>query len=151
LERARRFAVEFEGQLTNLVPRLPAPLQEAMKPLLNRLPADPATTRMTAAERVQVLVGLLNELDKFNNAVAVFSEKRPNARGEEVAVETVYVGLGAAYFVNEAGDFAGTGVAGLKGWEWTARPELAGSIREVIRIYRNERPARFVALPAVIR
>jgi hypothetical protein len=43
------------------------------------------------------------------------------------------------------------GTPGPGGWEWTVKPELAPQIREVIRIYRNERPARFVSLPATIR
>jgi DNA repair exonuclease SbcCD ATPase subunit len=151
LDRARQFAVEFEGQLTRLKPQLPAPLQEILKPLFNRLPADSASTRMTVAERTQVIVGILNELDKFNNAVSVFSEKRKNQKGEEVAVESVYVGLGAAYFINESNDFAGTGAPGSAGWDWAIKPELAASIREVIQIYRNERAAHFIALPVIIR
>jgi len=151
LDQARQFAANFEAQLPKLLPRLPAPLQEILKPLLARIPNDPASTRMTAAERAQVIVGILNELDKFNNAVTIFSEKRKNQTGDEVAVESVYVGLGAAYFVNNADDFAGTGTPGSDGWDWNIKPELASSVREVIRIYRNERPARFVALPAVIR
>jgi hypothetical protein len=151
LDRSREFAAGFEGRITKLVPQLPVPLQDILKPLLARLPADPANTKMAVTERVQVLVGVLNELDKFNNAVNLFSEKRKNDKGEEVAVETVYVGLGAAYFVNDADNFAGTGVLGANGWEWSIKPELASSVREVVRIYRNERGARFVALPATIR
>lgn len=150
LQRAREFAAGMEGKLTRLAPQLPAPLQDILKPQLNRLPAEPATTKMSAAERLQVVVGILNELDKFNNAVSIFSEKRKNSQGEEVAVETVYVGLGAAYFVNDAGSLAGTGTPGANGWEWTAKPEIAPAVREVIQVYRNERPARFVALPAAI-
>ena len=151
LERARQFAVEFEAQVTGLVPQLPAPLQDILKPLLSRIPTDRANTRMSAAERLQGIVGVVNELDKFNNSVAVLSEKRRNQQGEEIAVETVYVGLGAAYFVNAGDDFAGTGTPGRGGWDWTIKPELASAVRDVIRIYRNERPARFVALPTVIR
>lgn len=151
LERVRQFATGLESRVTKLVPRLPGPLQEVLKPLLARLPADPSNTKMTAAERFQILVSILNELDKFNNGLTIASEKRKNDRGEEVAVETVYVGLGAAFFVNEAGDFAGIGSAGPAGWEWTAKNELASTIREVIRIYRNERPARFLSLPVTIR
>jgi chromosome segregation ATPase len=151
LERTRQFADGFEAELGKLMPQLPVLLQDILKPLLNRLPADRANTRMSAAERAQVIVGILNEIDKFNNAVSIFSEKRKNEKGEEVAVETVYAGLGAAYFVNDSGDFAGTGVAGKSGWEWTIKSDLAPSVREVIRIYRNERTARFVTLPAVIR
>ena len=151
LERAREFVTGFEGEITTLLPRLPLPLQDIVKPLVNRLPADAAKTKMTVAERVQIVIGILNELDKFNNGVTIFSEKRKNDKGEELSVETVYVGLGAAYFVSDSGDFAGMGTAGPNGWEWTAKPELGGPVREIIRIYKNERAARFVPLPATIR
>jgi septal ring factor EnvC (AmiA/AmiB activator) len=151
LESARQFAAGFESQIGRLVPQLPAPLQDLLKPSLARMPTNAASTRMPATERLQVIVGVLNELDKFNNSVSIFGEKRKNQKGEEVAVETVYVGLGTAYFVNDAGDFAGAGAPGPDGWEWSIKPELAASVREVIHIYRNERPARFVPLPANIR
>lgn len=149
LDRARTVAAGLEQELIKQVPQLPAPLQEILRPLLARIPAD-SKTKATAAERMQVVVGILNELDKFNNAVSVFSERRKNPKGEDIAVETLYVGLGAAYFVNETGDFAGVGVPGPKAWEWSAKPALAAPIREAIRIYRNERPAKFIGLPAAI-
>jgi len=148
---AKKFATEFEVRIKQLVPQLPGPLQDILKPLLARLPADPNNTKMLGAERMQVLVGVLNELDKFNNAVSIFNERRKNDKGEEVSVQTVYIGLGAAYFVNEAGDFAGTGTAGKSGWEWTTKPEIAPTVHEVVKIYRNERAARFVTLPAAVR
>ena len=150
LERTRQFASEMEGQLKKLIPQLPQPLQEILKPSINRLPTD-SNTRMTSAERLQVIVGMLNELDKFNSGVSIFSEKRKDTHGQEIAVETVYVGLGAAYFVNASGDFAGTGTPGKTGWEWSTQPQLAASVREVIQIYKNERPARFIPLPVAIR
>jgi chromosome segregation ATPase len=151
LTRAKEFPTGLEGGIKKLAPQLPVPLQDILKKDLARLPPDPATTRMLAAERVQTLVGILNEIDKFNNAVNVFSERRKNAKGEEVAVQTVYVGLGAAYFVNDSGDFAGMGAPGVNGWEWTLKPELGPTVKEVIKIYRNERTAQFVTLPVAIR
>ncbi len=151
IERAREFATGAEAKISKLVPQLPVPLQEILRPLLNKIPADASTTRMSAAERMQVVVGVLGELDKFNNAVSLFSEKRKNSQGEEVAVETVYVGLGAAYFVNDANNFSGVGTPGAAGWEWTTKPEIAASVRDVIRVYRNEHPANFVALPVTVR
>lgn len=151
LEPSEKFAADFEGKISRLVPQLPQPLQDTLKPLLARLPADAAKTKMKATERFQVVVGILNEVDKFNNAVTIsFNEKRKNDNGAEVAVETVYVGLGAAYFVNAAGDFAGIGAPGANGWQWTKRAEIAPSVREAIRIYRAEQTARFVGLPVTI-
>ena len=143
-------AAELEAKVKAIVPQLPVPLQETVKPLLNRIPSD-EKTRMTAAERLQVVVGILSEFDKFNSAITLFTEKRANAKNQEIAVETVYVGLGAAYFTNDSGDFAGVGSPGASGWDWQIKPELGPAVREVIQIYRNERPARFVALPAEIR
>lgn len=151
LEESGQFATELQARILRRVPQLPAPLQDILKPLLHRLPGGSATTRMPVTERLQVLIGILSELDKFNNAVSIFSEKRKNQKSEEVAVQTIYVGLGAAYFVSDTGDLAGTGAPGPSGWEWTLREELAPSLKEVIRIYRNELPARFIALPAVIK
>lgn len=151
LDEAKRFAAKFEAEIAKCAPRMPAPLQELLKPLLNRLPANPEATRMSAAERIQVVVGVLNEIDKFNSGITIFSEKRKNNQGEEIAVETVYVGLGAAYFVNETGEFAGVGAPGATKWEWTINSALAPAVREVIQIYRNEKPARFVPLPVAIR
>lgn len=152
LDGVRQYATQLEARVKKFTPQLPVPLQDILKPLLARLPADPAATKMLAAERMQVLVGVLNELDKFNNSVNVFyTEKRKNPAGDEVAVQTIYVGLGAAYFVNEAGDFAGTGAPGANGWEWAVKPEIAPSVHEVVAIYGNKKAARFVTLPATIR
>jgi septal ring factor EnvC (AmiA/AmiB activator) len=151
LDRARDFATGFEAEIRKCAGQLPAPLQETLAPHLARMPADPATTKMLPADRVQVAVGLLNEIDKFNNAVNVFSEKRSNDRGEEVSVQTLYVGLGAAYFVNDTADFAGTGKPGPNGWEWTANNALAPAVQDAVHIYRNERTARFVPLPVALQ
>jgi hypothetical protein len=150
LDRVRAFATDFESRLKSTSPRWPAPLQESLKPLMLRLPEDPATTKMLAAERLQVIVGILNELDKFNSAVNLFNEKLKNPQGEEVAVETLYVGLGAAYFVNQTADFAGVGAPGPTGWQWTPQPEVAATVQEAVQMYRNERTARFLQLPVTI-
>jgi septal ring factor EnvC (AmiA/AmiB activator) len=151
LDHARQLIAGLESQVRSVTALLPAPLVETMQPLLTRLPEEAATTKVGVTERVQTVVSLLNEIDKFNNAVTLFSEKRKNEKGEEVAVETVYVGLGAAYFVNQTGDFAGAGRPGPKGWEWSIEPALADRVREVVRIYRGERTAHFVLFPVTIQ
>ena len=48
LEPSQKFAADFEGQLVKLVPKLPQPLQDILKPLLAKLPSDPANTKMKA-------------------------------------------------------------------------------------------------------
>lgn len=151
LDHARSVAGEVEGKLRALMPRLPVPLVETLRPLMGRLPEEGKPSRMGATERFQTVVSVLNEIDKFNNAVTIASEKRKNAQGDEVAVDTVYVGLGAAFFVNQTGDFSGTGQPAAQGWEWSVNAALAPSVREVVRIYRGERTATFVPLPVTLR
>ncbi len=151
LDQAKMFAAGFEIKLAKLILQFPAPLQEILKPYLDKLPAAGVATKLGGPERMQVIIGILNEVDKFNNAISIFSEKRKNQKQEDVAVQSIYVGLGAGYFVNDADDFAGIGSSGANGWEWKTQSELAPAVKEIIRIYRNEQPARFVALPAVIK
>ena len=151
LEGARGLVSRMEERVRELLPRLPAPLVDTMQPLLARLPENSADTRMTATERAQTVVGLLNEIDKWNNAVSIVPEKRRDGQGAEVSVETVYVGLGAAYFVNQTGEFAGLGRPGPRGWDWMVDTSLARPVREVVRIYRGERTATFIPLPVTLQ
>ncbi len=151
LDQARDQLATVEAQFRSLLPRFPAPLVETMKSQLARLPEEPATSKLGATERLQTVVALLNEADKFNNAIGIYSETRTNPGGEQVAVDTLYVGLGAAFFVNETGDFAGAGSPGPKGWEWAVQNAIAPNVREAVRIYRGERSATFVPLPVSIR
>jgi hypothetical protein len=88
-------------------------LAETLQPLLNRLPQDSASLqgrrdRSGCRRWFRCSTRSTSSTTPFSITV---SEKRKNDRGEEVAVESVYVGLGAAYFVNQTGDFAGAGRA----------------------------------------
>ncbi|MCC7376583.1 MAG: DUF3450 family protein [Verrucomicrobiales bacterium] len=151
LDHAKALVAGLESKAVALAARMPDPLKEILQPLLNRLPQDSAASKTAVTERLQTVVSLFNEIDKFNNAISITSEKRKNDRGEEIAVESVYVGLGAAYFVNQTGDFAGAGEPGAEGWRWTVNPSLAAEVREIIRIYRGERTASFVLLPVHVQ
>lgn len=151
LDTARSRVGDLELRIKHLAPVFPDVLLATVQPLLNRLPADPATTNVAIVPRVQTVVTLLNELDKFNAAVITTEETRPGPDGRPVAVTVVYLGLGQAWFVNPTGDFAGVGVPGASGWEWTVRNDLAPAIADALRMYRNEVPAAFVAIPARIQ
>jgi hypothetical protein len=140
-------ATVLEGRLRALTSRLPEPLQQRIDPLIGRFPETPTETRMTAAERLQNVVALLNEVDRFNGSISVESEIKRNAAGFEVQVETLYLGLAQGYFVGEEERFAGVTVPTESGWQVIERPELGPRIRKAIAIYRNQQPAAFVELP----
>jgi hypothetical protein len=145
--RMAELATTLEGRLRALTPQFPEPLQRRIEPLLGRFPETPGDTRMTAAERMQNVVTLLSEAERFNASISVESEIRRNAVGLEVQVETLYLGLAQGYFVGEEGRFAGVTVPTGSGWQAIERSELGPRIRKAIAMYRNQQPAAFVALP----
>ena len=151
LDAAKTLVAELEGQVRKLLPLLPAPLLATAKPVIDRLPADSAATQAATTERLQSVVALLNEIDKFNNAVTVVPEKRANAQGEEVAVDTLYLGLAGAWFVDSTGTVAGSGAPSASGWQWKLQPEIAPQVRDAVAVYRSQKPAAFVALPASVK
>lgn len=151
MDKVRELVAVLESKVAGLSPAFPPPLKEKIAPLLQRLPVDPAVTKLAALERLQTVVGILNEVDKFNAAVSVVSEVQKSPSGAEVQVETIYVGLGQAYFVDKPGEYAGAGVPTAKGWEWTEHKELAGRIRDSLAMYQNAKPAVFIRLPVEIR
>ncbi len=150
-EKLAGLAADLERQIRAAAPLFPEPVLDKIQPLLKRIPDDPAHTKAPVTERLQNLVGILNETDKFNGAVSVFSEIRRTASGSEVQVKTLYVGLARAFFVDKNGDYAGVGVPTAAGWKWETRPELASRISQAIAIYENSSPATFVALPMSVR
>ena len=148
--QVKSVATGLEQRVRVLARAFPPPLLQKLEPLMKRLPEDPANTRVSPVERMQNLVGILNEADKFNAAVAVESELQKRPSGEEFQVQTLYLGLGQAYFVDKTGKFAGVGMPSLSGWEWKEWPELAGAIQRCIAIYQNTQPPAFVGLPLTV-
>lgn len=142
---------DLERQTTNLAAGLPLPLQERILPLLKRIPNHPDQSRLSVSERMQSIVGILSEVDKFNNAISVFPELRRNSAGVEVQVKTLYVGLGAAFFADKSGEYGGVGIPTGTGWEWTPKPEFATDIARAIAIYENTETAQFVKLPVTVK
>lgn len=139
----------LETQMKAIVKTLPEPLVEKLKPLIRRLPDNPEDTKLTMGERVQNIVGILSQTDKFNTTLTITSESREISEGKIVQVTTIYWGLAMAYYVDDSGSYAGIGVPSAEGWDW---PEVAGAgpqIKKLIDIYEGLEP-EFVAVPARI-
>ena len=148
--RAKDLLAPSEAQVRKLANSLPAPLRSKIEPLLVRIPEAPEETKLSAAERMQTLIGIISEVEKFNGSITVNSEIQKNAQGEEVQVKTMYLGLAQAYWVDKSGR-AGVGVPGPDGWEWSEKPDLARPINRAIAIYENSQPAAFVSLPVTLK
>lgn len=141
----------FESQLLKVAKGFPDPLQRKIGEFLRKIP-DPANREnKSLGERMQVIVAILGEVDKFNNSVTTDTEFRKVNGGTEVSVETIYLGLGQSYFVAREGDYAGVGFPGAEKWEWVERRELAPKIREAFAMYQNLKPAEFVGLDVTVK
>lgn len=139
----------LEQRVQRLLPRLPDPLRERVRPLSQQLaqPRDDARLSLRYAN----LIGILNEVHKWNRELTVTSEVRAMPDGSSVEVTVLYVGLGQAYYAGAGGRVAGVGVATADAWLWRQQNELAPTIQQAIAVFRNERPAAFVQLPAQVQ
>jgi hypothetical protein len=139
--------VPLETQILQLLQRLPAPIRERVEPLSQRIPRDPAATPLSLGKRFESLVGVLNEVNRFQSEVHATTEVRQLPNGEMVEVVTLYLGLGHAYYSGRNGSVAGLGQPGPDGWSWIGVDEAATEIARAVAIYKKEGVADFVRLP----
>ncbi|MCS7049088.1 MAG: DUF3450 domain-containing protein [Verrucomicrobiae bacterium] len=150
-QQLQELATRLEGRLGELLPRLPPPLTERIKLLTQRLPSKPGETKLSVSERFQNIIGILNEITRFQREITVATETRALEEGRVAEVKTVYLGLGQAYYVTNRGDAAGVGRPGPTGWQWQRADELAGEIQQAIAILQNERVATYLPLPVEVQ
>jgi len=154
-ERLQARAQFARGEIENLERELQALARVFPTVLLSRV--QPLLDRMQRAEsaslpqRIQNVVGLLSEVNRFNRSVTLAWEVRPLPDGRQAEVQTLYLGLAQAYFVNDTGTIAGHGWPSADGWQWTEQPELARAISRAVAVYSADRPAEFISLPVQMR
>ncbi len=141
----------LENRIRQLLKQLPDPIRERVKPLSQRLPEDPKETKLSLGERFQNIVGIINEVDKFNRDITVTSEVRTLADGRSVEVTALYIGLGQAYYASANANIAGIGTLSDDGWVWKPANEYAAQIADAIAILKNEKMASFIQVPVNIK
>lgn len=141
----------YEQKIRTVVQKLPATLQDRLAPLTNRLPEDSDKSNVPVTVRMQVTVGILSEIEKFQNAITLVNELRTLPGGEEMEVQTLYIGLGQAFYSDQEGKYAGQGIPGPDGWIWKEQQGLGKFIRLVIEQYEEKATASFVGLPVQIQ
>jgi cell division protein FtsB len=140
----------LEQDVRRLHKQAPPHVQEKTAPLVQRIPADAATTKITVAERFQNVLGVLNELNKANQEIAVTFEVRDLGSGRKAEVRVLYLGLAQAWYVSSGGE-AGVGVPGPDGWVWTPDPSIGNRVRHALEIRAGSEKPSFVPLPVRIR
>jgi len=140
----------LELRILTLSKALPENTLNNLSKLLDRIPdrnTPERAIRSTLTERMQNIVGILNQMEVFNNTISTdkVSKKKD---GQTFTVDVIYIGFAQAYYVNEQHDTAGYMTVDLEnGWTSHEAPELASKIRRLIRVANNEIPAEFVSLP----
>lgn len=145
-----REIARYETRIKKLITQLPNPLQDEVAPLVGRLPDDPDNSRLAYSQRIQTVVGLLTQIDKFNSDLRSISEVQSLADGSQ-EVQTLYFGLAGALFTNAAGTHAGFGRPGESGWAWTTvSGEAAEAILRAVDVYASRRAPAFVSVPLAL-
>jgi len=137
---------EMENKLRELYQYFPAPLKNKVQRLVQQLGRG-----RQASDRMAVLIGVLNEVDKFNAEFSFDTIEKVLPGGETRLVDVIYLGLGMAYYADKEGRVGGVGVPAEGEWKWTERNDLAPGIRMAVRYYNSEiKPAMMVELPIEI-
>ncbi len=140
----------MEVKVHRLFKSAPEPIQKKLDTLHQRIPEDPNTTRISIAERFQNVLGILNELNKANNEIAVNFEVHELADGKPSQVNVIYVGLTQAYYVSNSGE-AGMGRPTPEGWKWEPSKAIARDVVTVLDILQGKHSPAFVPLPAKVQ
>jgi hypothetical protein len=140
--------VQQELTLKALIKRLPEPLVQEIAPLAQRIPQDSLNTSLSLSQRLQSLVGILTQVDKFNTTVEVVPDQREFGDGQMVQVKVIYFGLGASYYVDASAEHAGYGKPTSEGWEWVTDDAIAANVSDMIAMYEgNTTEVKFVPVP----
>jgi hypothetical protein len=142
---------EAERQLAALEVMLPQPLQEELSTLFKAIPKKGEGSKLSIGHRIQPIVAILTQVQKFNQVVTKVDEFREFEAGRNVQTETIYFGLGGAFYVDQANENAGIGVPGPDGWQWKADNGLIESVRAFVDIYSGTQQAQYINLPVSVK
>lgn len=140
----------LEERTLGLLARLPEPIRDRVKPLSQRIPKPGEETKLSTSERFQNIVGILNEVNKFNGEITVTSEVRTLEDGTSAEVTALYLGIGQAFYSGGNGTIAGVGTASGDAWTWKPANDSAAEIASAVAILKNEQVATFVHVPVKV-
>ena len=142
----------FEIRLKTLFPRLPKPLADKLKMIMDRLPDDSKKTSLGIAARMQAVIAMITEIQRFDRVVTTGEELMNLSDGETREIYTIHFGLGASYFMTSDSTEGGIGIPAENGWQWESRPQLVSSIQRAIALASgNGVEAGFLSLPVATK
>lgn len=137
---------EMEEMLRQMNKAFPKPLESKVERLVKSLGKGKTSDRMA------VVIGIMNEVDKFNSNFNFDTDERQSPDGETRLVDVIYLGLGTAYYADKEGVIGGVGTPGDDGWEWEDKNDIAPTVRKAIQYYNGDiKPAMLVDLPVKVQ
>lgn len=152
-----RAAVDVLGETIGMVEKrvialhkqFPVPLQEEVSKLFARIPGEGEKVRLSVSQRLQSVIAILSQADKFNSGVQFVSDIQKLDSGQS-EVDVIYFGLAGAFFKNREGTYVGIGFPSREGWQWEEVPQSKDEISRLFSVYAGEVQAEFVKLPVKI-
>lgn len=146
--QVKDFLGPFESKISEMSKRFPKPLRLKLEPMLARIPGDPEKATSGIASRMQVVIGILTEIQRFDRSITTDEELLDLPEGGTLEIYTIHFGLGASYYISSDGAQGGVGVAASTGWQWEQRNELVKSIKQAIDLTKGKSmQANFLPLP----
>lgn len=144
----KRLLPDLEEQVLDLVEYMPQSVQKKLAVITQRIPKTQSERRGSSLSiRVMNVIGILTEIEKFNAQVTIENEIQDIA-GEKIQVDTLYLGLAIAYYVDGTKTEAGYMIPRKGEWMKVEKNELAEDIAAVVAMKRKEiSPPYFVNLP----
>lgn len=143
---------QLEKDTLGLIKKFPDVLVEKLERLIVRIPDDPSDSKLSLGQRLQNIVGILSQAEKFDKSATFAGETRELPNGTKIQARTLYWGLSVAFYVDMLGQRAGIGIPGEEGWVWTERNDIAADVKQFIDIYEgNTDIIEFVQLPVAFK
>lgn len=142
--------VGLEQKIIALHAKFPPPLKEEVSVSFNRIPKSGDASRLSVSQRLQTIVVVLSQADKFNGGVQVVS-KIQELKSGPAEVDILYFGLGGAFFQDKSGKYAGVGYPGESEWVWEETPDASEQISDLFAVYQGTKQAEFIGLPVTIK
>ncbi|MFT4688308.1 MAG: hypothetical protein ACI9OD_000504 [Limisphaerales bacterium] len=150
LDYAARRLSSIETKIAGMTDMFPAVLKELVAPSMRKFPKADTQSQIPVSQRLQNLLTVFNEIEKFNAQFTVTPEMH-GLNGTQVRVQVLYLGLAQAFYVSKSGKLGGVGRPGADGWIWTPNNKIAADISRAIRVFKEQAAPSVVNLPVELK
>lgn len=144
---------KIEAAAVAMYKKLPEMLQSDTFEAFKNIPQGSEMSDLPLSNRIQNVVALVVQADKFNTDVTTSSYT--GTIGDltgETEIRTIFFGLAGGFRVNAKGTVAEQGLPGADGWSWSpVSPEVAARVKDAISMIEDNTTASFVPLPVTIK